>query len=150
MRLSREIITLLAIAVVFVALVMSAADSVQPLAPVIARAFSEGKDAKINASFARTLGLKTEQPLALKRLLIKRSGTTNVFNVLVQDRKTIILFDLQQPLRTYYLTDASGILKRAVINDSNIADGGLTNLTLSAAATGFAKQRQLWIEAGTR
>ena len=142
--------TLLALGIVFAALLVSAADSIQPLGPVIVRAFSEGKEVKLNAWFAHKLGLKAERPLPLKRLRVVKSGRTNVFDVLVEDRKTIILSERHQSLTTFYVTDPSGVLKRAVINDSTIVDGGLTNLALNAAAAGFARQRQLWLEAGTR
>jgi len=33
----------------------------------------------------------------------------------------------------------------AVVNDAAVANGGLTNLALKAAAPGFEKQKKLWL-----
>ena len=83
----------------------------------------------MNAAFARVLGLKTEQPLILKRLQFEKDGTTNVFKVLLKDRNKIVIAEHRRSLGTFYLTDRAGNLLKAVVNDSAIANGGLTNLT---------------------
>jgi len=110
------------------------------------RALAEGKDGTINVGFARALGLKAERPLPLKRARFDADGATNTLNVLLEDRNTIILSERRQNLGTFYPTDRSGTLKRAIVNDGAIANGGMTNLALEAAAPDFEKLKQLWVE----
>jgi hypothetical protein len=121
-------------------------ESTPALAAVVQRALAEGDDAKLNMGFARVLGLKAEQPLPLKRLQFETDGVTHMFNVLRDDTNTVILSERQQSLSTFYLTDRSGNLSQAVVNDGTIAGGGLTDLAPTAAAAGFAIQMQLWVE----
>jgi hypothetical protein len=118
----------------------------ESLSQVADRVLTEGEEAKLNAGFAKVLGLKTEQPLVLKRLRFEKEGTTNVFNVLLKDRNTIILSEYQQSVVTFYLTDRAGNLVKAVANDSAIANGGLTNLTPTTAAAGFNREKKLWLQ----
>ena len=114
------------------------------LSQVADRALTQGEDAKLNAGFARILGLKTEQPLLLKRLQFEKEGATNVLHVLLKDRNTIILSERRRSLATFYLTDRAGNLIKAVVNDSAISNGGLTNLTGATATAGFDRQKKLW------
>ncbi|MHB8522928.1 MAG: hypothetical protein ACYDH9_19505 [Limisphaerales bacterium] len=118
----------------------------QPLAPVAERALADGEDAKLKVGFARFLGLKAEQPLLLKRLQFEKDGATHVLNVLRHDPNTIILSERRQSLTTFYVSDRSGNLSRAVVNDGAIADGGLTNLAPANAAASFAVEKQLWLQ----
>jgi len=122
----------------------------ESLAQVADKALAEGKDAKLNVGFALVLGLDAEQPLPLKRIEFVKAGVTNVLNVVRDHTNTIILSERWQFLATFYLTDRSGALRRAVVNDGAIAVGGLTNLPLSAAAAGFQKQKKLWLQQTTR
>ncbi|MCB1125438.1 MAG: hypothetical protein KDM81_03005 [Verrucomicrobiae bacterium] len=114
------------------------------LSEVADRAAAEGQDANMNVGFARFLGLRADQPVALKRLQFEQNGATNTLNVLANEPNTIILVKRQQLLGWFYLTDRSGSLKRAVVNDGGIADGGLTNLTLMEAAAGFEALKRAW------
>jgi hypothetical protein len=118
----------------------------EPLAQAADRALAEGKDATLNVSFARFLGLSADQPMPVKRIQLETGGVTNMLNVLREDPNTIILSERRQLLATFYLTDRSGTLRRAVVNDGAIADGGITNLALEAAAAGFEKHKQLWLQ----
>jgi hypothetical protein len=118
----------------------------ESLAQAADRALAEGKDATLNVSFARFLGLKADQPMPVKRIQLETGGVTNMLNVLREDPNTIILSERQQLLATFYLTDRSGTLRRAVVNDGAIADGGITNLALETAAAGFEKHKQLWLQ----
>jgi len=123
-----------------------AAESSAPLSQVADRALTDGKDAKLNAGFARMLGLKTDQPLLLKRLQIERDGATNVLDVLPKARNTIILSERRQSITTFYLTDRAGNLVKAVVNDGAVSNGGLTNLTRATAMAGFDRQKKLWAQ----
>lgn len=116
------------------------------LSDVADRAVAEGKDATMNVGFARFLGLAADQPLALKRLQFEEDGATNIFNVLVNDPNTIVLMKRRDFLGWFYLADRSGALKRAVVNDSAIADGGLTNLTAVEAAADFEALKRSWLQ----
>lgn len=118
----------------------------EPLARAADRALAEGKDATVNVGFARFLGLKADQPIPVKRIQLETGGVINMLNVLREDPNTIILSERRQLLATFYLTDRSGTLRRAVVNDSAIADGGITNLALAAATAGFEKHKQLWLQ----
>ena len=133
---------------VLAALIRFSAEAQLVPPPTLARAadktMAQGKDGKLNVGFAQFLGLKAEQPLSLKRLRIESDGATNMFNVLVERPDTIILSERRQLISTYYLTDRSGTLKRAVVNDAGITNGGLTNLPLKTAGPGFDKQKRLW------
>ena len=75
---------------------------------------------------------------------------TNVLNVLRDNPNTLILSERRQLIGTFYLTDRSGTLKRAVVNDGAIANGGITNLTPKAAAADFEKQKQIWLQQTAR
>jgi len=108
---------------------------------VAAKALREGKDASLNAFFAEQLGIASaKQAIPLKRLKVE----SNVFNVSVTDRRTIILSVQAKNLTTYYLTDTSGQLKKAIINDSAVANGGLTNIPLNRAEAAFKEQKSFW------
>ena len=120
------------------------------LAKVADKALLEGKEATLNVGFARFLGLKAENPLPLKRLQFEKDGMTNVLNVLRDNTNTIILSERRQALTTFYLTDRSGELRRAVVNDGSVANGGMTNLTLNGATAGFQKQKKLWLQQTAR
>ena len=120
------------------------------LAQAADKALTGGKDATLSVGFARIIGLKAEKPLPLKRLQIEREGVTNVLNVLRDNPNTIILSERRQMLTTFYLTDRSGVLRRAVVNDGAIANGGLTNLTTKAAASGFENEKRLWFQQTAR
>jgi hypothetical protein len=71
-------------------------------------------------------------------------AVTNVLKVIRDNPNTILLSERRGLLTTFYLTDRSGILRRAFVNDGAIANGGLTNLTPRAATVGFEKQKLLW------
>ncbi len=114
------------------------------LAQAADKALAEGKETTLNVGFARYLGLKAEQPLPLKRIQIEKDGATNTLSILRDNPNTIILSERRQLLATYYVTDRSGTLRKAVVNDGAVANGGITNLTLKAAANGFEKQKALW------
>lgn len=116
------------------------------LTQVADTALAEGKEATLNVGFARLLGLKVEQPVPLKRIQFAKDGATNVLNVLRDDPNTLILSERRQLVTTFYVTDRSGTLRRAVVNDGAIANGGVTNLTLKAAAGGFEQQKKLWLQ----
>ena len=120
------------------------AEASAALAQVADRVLTDGEDAKLNVVFAKVLGLKTEQPLTLKRLQFEKEGATHIFNVLKKDPNTIILSERRQSLTTFYLTDRAGKLIKAVVNDSAMANGGLTNLTRATATAGFDRQKRLW------
>lgn len=114
------------------------------LAQAADTALAEGKEATLNVGFARFLGLKAEQPLPLKRIQFEKDGATNVLNVLRDNPNTLILSERKGLITTFYLTDRSGTLRRAVVHDGGIANGGITNLTLKAAAGDFEKQKKAW------
>lgn len=118
----------------------------QSLGRVADKALTEGKEATLNVGFARMLGLAADKPIPLMRLQFESRGTTNVFNVVRDTSDTIILFERRENFTTYYLADRSGTLRRAVINDSTVANGGVTNLNLQAAIAGFEKQKRFWSE----
>jgi hypothetical protein len=108
------------------------------------RALAEGKETTMNVGFARFLGLTAEKPLAVKSIQYDKDGVTNVLKVIRDNPNTILFSERRGLLTTFYLTDRSGILRRAFVNDGAIANGGLTNLTSRAATVGFEKQKLLW------
>jgi hypothetical protein len=115
------------------------------LAQAADRVIAEGKQGNLPIGFARYMGINTKQRLPLKRIQIEQNGATNIFNVLLDNSNNIILSERKHDLTTFYLTDRAGTLRRAVVIDSAVAEGGITNLTLNAAAAGFAKQKILWL-----
>jgi len=114
------------------------------------KALVEGKEGTINVGFARFLGLKAEQPLPLKRIQFEKDGATNVLNVLRDNPNTLILSERRQLIATFYLTDRAGTLKRVVVNDGAIANGGITNIPLKAAAGDFEKLKKMWLQQTSR
>lgn len=117
------------------------------LDPVATRALSSGKDSSLNAFFAGQLGIPAaSKAIPLKRLTIESARNTNVFNVSSVDKRTIVLFVREKNLTTYYLTDTSGRLRKAIVNDSLIADGGLTNIPIIKAQAGFNASKELWLK----
>jgi hypothetical protein len=124
--------------------------SAESLAQVADRALAEGRDATLNVGFAQVLGLQVDQPLPLKRVQFERDGATHLLDVGRKDPNLLILTERRQALATFYLTDRSGTLRRAVVNDGAIRDGGLTNLTIEAAGSGFETQKRLWLRSSSR
>jgi hypothetical protein len=62
------------------------------------------------------------------------------------DRKTIVISVREGQMGTFYLTDLSGKLIRAIVNDGGIKDGGLTNIPIVNAQKAFEKERDWWIK----
>jgi hypothetical protein len=49
-------------------------------------------------------------------------------------------------MSTFYLTDLSGKLKRAIVNDGSIKSGGLTNISFATAEPRFQEEKKWWIK----
>jgi len=124
----------------------SPAENDDALAGVARHALIEGKESSINAAFATTLGLTSNKPLPVKQLIAERNGATNRLSVSLADKKTIVIATRSNHLSTYYLTDVSGKLKRAIVNDGSIQSGGLTNLSLVTAEPRFQEEKRWWIK----
>ena len=121
--------------------------SAEPLAGVATRVLKEGKDSGMNGGFAKFLGLtETGERVPMKRMIVQNESVTNNFYVSLQDKKTIVISERNGAMGTFYLTDVSGILKRAVVNDGNIKEGGLTNIPTAQAKAGFQKKKDWWIQ----
>lgn len=120
------------------------------LAQAADKALAEGKEGTINVGFARFLGLKAEQPLPLKRIQFEKDGATNVLNVLRDNPNALILSERRQHIATFYLTDRAGTLRRAVVNNAAIANGGITNIPLKVAAGDFEKLKKIWLQETAR
>jgi len=118
-------------------------EKTEPLAPVVAKALKEGVDANLNAGFATVLGI-SKAGVPLKRLKSETNGVTNTFNVSLEDKKTVIITVREKQMSTFYLTDASGKLKRAVVNDGAVKSGGLTNVPVASAEEAFQKKVSFW------
>ena len=122
-----------------------------PLSAIAAIALKDGKDGSINGGFATTLGLtKNRAPLPIKRLTAETDGATSTFSISTADKKTIILTVRREQMSTYYLTDLSGTLKRAVVNDAGVKAGGMTNLPVVDAKPAFEVQKDWWINKHSR
>ena len=122
-----------------------------PLSAIATIAFKDGKDGNINGGFATTLGLtKNRAPLPIKRLMAEADGATNTFSISTADKKTIILTVRREQMSTYYLTDLSGTLKRAVVNDAGVKAGGMTNIPVAVAKPAFELQKDWWISKHSR
>lgn len=129
----------------------SAQENSSPLSTIATIALKDGKDGNINGGFATTLGLtKNRAPLPIKRLMAETDGTTNTFSVSTADKRTIILTVRREQMSTYYLTDLSGTLKRAVVNDAGVKAGGMTNLPVAVAKPAFEVQKDWWISKHSR
>ena len=138
--------------VLFVSIVFSihahAADAAKTtLAPIAAHALTNGIDATLNPFFLRTLGIVAEEgrPLALKRLRDVQGNRTNYFDVSVVDKQTIVLTAREGALSHYFLTDVSGTLRKAVVNDSTFRNRGLTNIPNAVAQEPFERAKNSWL-----
>ena len=106
---------------------------------------AKGENKSLNSSFAKVLGIPAgSEPIPLKRVIQTSESSTNRFDVSLKDKRTIILTVVNENLSTFYLTDLSGELRRAVVNDASIRDDGLTNLPVSHARPAFEAQKQFW------
>jgi hypothetical protein len=115
------------------------------LSPVIAHVLTEGKNNNIPPGFARALGLSTNQP-APGKVFIEKTGTeTNSFWASLQNTNSAVIMTRKANLSWYYLTDASGRLRRAIVNDGNIYHGGATNLSLANESERFEAQKRKWL-----
>ena len=83
------------------------------LTPAIMHVLTEGKSNDIPPAFSRALGLTTNQPASGKVIISKRDSETNSFWVSLQDSNTAVIITRKANLSWYYLTDASGPLRRA-------------------------------------
>ena len=126
-------------------LIASAAQPTGELSPVITHVLREGKNNNIPPGFAHALGLTTNQPAAGK-VIIDRSGTeTNSFWASTQGTNAAVIMTRKANLSWYYLTDASGQLRRAIVNDANKYHGGGTNLSLAKETDRFEAQKRKWL-----
>jgi predicted protein tyrosine phosphatase len=116
------------------------------LGKVVSRVMREGKDSTMNGGFARTLGLSQDgTSLPMKVVISESTGTTNRFWVSSRDTNTVVIGVREGNLGTFYLTDVSGRLKRAIVNDGNIREGGLTNIPVTQALKRFEEQKKWWV-----
>lgn len=124
-----------------------AADTAKPLAPVAAQALANGTDATLNPFFQRSLGVAAEEgrPLALKRLRDVQGNKTNYFDISVADKQTIIITAREGALSHYFLTDLSGTLQKAVVNDARNRSRGVTNVPNAVAQEPFERAKQGWL-----
>ena len=123
-----------------------AADSMGELSKVVARVLRDGKDSPMNPGFAKALGLsKDGSPVPMKLLVLPATATTNRFWVATHDTNTVVIGFREGDLATFYLTDVSGQLRKAVINDSRIRVGGLTNIPTDQALKRFEAEKKWWI-----
>ena len=106
---------------------------------------AEGKEASLNAFFAGQLGLPATKPVPLKRLTVESAARTNVANVSLVDKQTLIFSVREKNLTTFFLTDSSGKLRKALVNDSSVRNGGLTNLPALRAEREFTPVREFWL-----
>ena len=127
-----------------------AAQVAEPLATIARQALKDGKDGSINAGFATALGLTKNQAVPIKRLTAERTGVTNSFSISLADQKTIVFTTRSNQIGTFYLTDLSGKLKRAIVNDSSIKVGGLTNIPVAIAEPKFQEEKEWWIKKYSR
>jgi hypothetical protein len=126
-------------------LTASAAESPGELSPVIAHVLTEGKNNNVPPGFAHALGISTNQP-APGKVIIDRSGTeTNSLWASLQNTNVAVIMTRKANLSWYYLTDASGRLRRAIVNDANIYHGGGTNLSAAKEGERFEVQKRKWI-----
>ena len=126
------------------------ADNVEPLGAIARQALKNGTDGSINAGFATFLGLTTNRAVQVKHLTADRNGVTNRFTISLDDNKTIVLGTRSNQLGTFYLTDVSGKLKRAIVNDGSIKSGGLTNIPIAIAEPRFREEKEWWIKKYSR
>ena len=102
----------------------------------------------MNAGFARALELSQDgTSLPMKVLVSQSTGTTNRFWVSSRDTNTVVIGVREGNLGTFYLTDVSGRLKRAIVNDASIREGGLTNIPVTQALKRFEEQKKWWVRA---
>ena len=123
---------------------MFAAEAAGELSPVIMRVLKEGKSNNIPPAFSYALGLSTNKP-APGKVVISRSATeTNSFWASL-DGNAAVIINRKANLSWYYLTDASGRLRRAIVNDANIYHGGGTNLSVAKESGSFEAQKLKWL-----
>lgn len=124
-----------------------AADAAKPLEPVAAHALAQGTDATLNPFFSRALGVPAEEgrPITLKRLRDVQGNQTNFFDVSVADKQTVVLTTREGALSHYYVTDISGNLRKAAVNDSKNRSAGLTDVPKAKAQESFERAKQLWL-----
>ena len=124
-----------------------AAEDATPLSGVAFHVLAEGKDASMNGGFATYLGVtKNGARVSMKRIVVPTGSVTNDFYVSIEDKKTIVIVERKSSIDTFYLTDLLGNLKRVVVNDRNIKDGGLTNIPVKKAQAGFQQEKDWWIK----
>ncbi len=112
---------------------------------MIRHVLAEGKNNSIPPAFSRALGLTTNQP-ARGKVIISRSATeTNSFWASLQDTNAAVIVTRKANLSWYYLTNASGRLRSAIVNDANIYHGGGTNLSVAGEGERFEAQKRKWL-----
>jgi len=122
------------------------AESPGELGHVIGHVLTEGKNNTIPPAFSRALGLTTNQP-ALGKAIISRTDTeTNAFWASLKDTNAAVIITRKANLSWYYVTDASGQLRHAMVNDANIYHGGGTNLSVAKERDRFEEQKRTWVE----
>jgi hypothetical protein len=115
------------------------------LSPVIGHVLSEGKSNNIPPAFSYALGLSTNKPAAGKVIISRGDTETNSFWASLQDSNSAVMITRKANLSWYYLTDSSGQLRRAIVNDANIYHGGGTNLSLGKERERFEAHKRRWL-----
>ena len=116
------------------------------LSPVISHVLAKGKNNNIPPAFARALGLSTNQPAPGKAIIEQTSTETNAFWASLQNTNAAVITTRKGNLSWYYVTDASGQLRRAMVNDANIYHGGGTNLSVAKEGERFEAQKRKWLD----
>jgi hypothetical protein len=129
----------------YLGLTALAAGPPDELSPVIVHVLTEGKTNNIPPAFSRALGLSTNKPAAGKVVISRSDTETNSFWASLQDTNAAVIMTRKANLCWYYLTDASGQLHRAIVNDANIYHGGGTNLSLARERERFEAQKRKWL-----
>jgi hypothetical protein len=118
------------------------------LSPVIAHVLTHGKNNNIPPAVARALGLSTNTPALGKFAFTTSPPETNAFWVSLQNTNAAVIITRKANMCWYYVTDSSGQLLHAMVNDFNskLYHGGGTNLSILKEREPFEAQKRKWLD----
>lgn len=118
------------------------------LSPVISHVLTRGKTNNIPPAVARALGLSTNTPALGKFVFTTSPPETNAFWVSLKSTNAAVIITRKENMCWYYVTDASGQLLHAMVNDFNSRQyhGGGTNLSVVKERQPFEVQKKKWLD----
>lgn len=138
--------SIVAVAVVTMALMLSAQGAAKSLAGLIDAVIAHGPESRLPAHLSVVLGISSaEQQTAVKQAVVRDGQTVHTFNVCTANHDDVVIMSVNELNHTTkaYLVSAAGELRKAV---SYQAGAPATLRPLAEARADFANEMKFWTD----